>query len=126
MLQYIALIEQGDDGYGVVFPDLPGIVSAGDTFDKAFRNAHEVLAHFSNISELPKPRTFEQIKETWDDWNEWERECNFVVSLISLLPIGDKTKRINITINERLLTRVDAVASNRSEFISSALEAALS
>jgi len=127
MEQYVALIEHGGDGsYGVVFPDLPGVVSAGATFSKAVRNAHEILAHTANTSDLPKARTLEQIKQTWEDWNEWESEYDFVVCLISLLPLGAKTKRINVTINERLLARVDAVANNRSEFISNALEAALS
>ena len=126
MIQYIALIEQADDGFGVVFPDLPGITSAGETFSDAIRNAHEILAHFSSVSELPKPRTLEQVKENWEDWDTWEHECSFVISLISLLPIASKNKRINIIINERLLARVDAVANNRSEFISNALEATLS
>jgi len=129
MRHYVALVEQGDDGYGVVFPDLPGVISAGNTYDETIRNAHEILAHVasvSGVSGLPKPRTLEQIKQTWEDWDEWKCNYNFVVSLISLLPFGTKTKRINVSINERLLARVDAVANNRSEFISNALEMALS
>ena len=36
---YLAVIEQGDYGYGVFFPDLPGCISAGDTIEDAIANA---------------------------------------------------------------------------------------
>jgi predicted RNase H-like HicB family nuclease len=42
---YIALVHK-DEGtsYGVSFPDVPGCVSAGDTFEEAVANAVEALA----------------------------------------------------------------------------------
>lgn len=42
---YIALVHK-DKGtsYGVSFPDLPGCISAGDTFEQAIENASEALA----------------------------------------------------------------------------------
>ncbi len=39
---YPALIEGGDD-YGIVFPDLPGIVAMADTLEEAMANAEEAL-----------------------------------------------------------------------------------
>jgi predicted RNase H-like HicB family nuclease len=48
---YIALVHK-DEGtsYGVSFPDVPGCVSAGDTFEEALANAAEALAgHFALI-----------------------------------------------------------------------------
>ena len=41
---YYAVVERGADGFGVVFPDLPGCTSAGDTVEEALRNAAEALA----------------------------------------------------------------------------------
>jgi predicted RNase H-like HicB family nuclease len=41
---FMAIIEAGNAGYGVTFPDLPGCVSAGDTIEAAARNAEEALA----------------------------------------------------------------------------------
>ena len=44
MPQYIALIHKDPDGcYGVSFPDLPGVITGGDTIDEAMQEAIEVL-----------------------------------------------------------------------------------
>lgn len=45
MPHYIALIHKdGDSSSGVSFPDLPGVISAGDTIDEALQHAADVLA----------------------------------------------------------------------------------
>ncbi len=68
MAGYIAPVHK-DDGtsYGVSFPDVPGCVSAGDTFEEAVSNASEALAgHFAAMradgETVPSPRTFEELK----------------------------------------------------------------
>jgi antitoxin HicB len=44
MPQYIALIRKDPDGcYGVSFPDLPGVITGGDTVEEAMEEAAEVL-----------------------------------------------------------------------------------
>jgi antitoxin HicB len=44
MQHFIALIHEDSDGcYGVSFPDLPGVVTGGDTVDEAIEQAAEVL-----------------------------------------------------------------------------------
>jgi len=43
---YIALLRENADGsYGVSFPDLPGVVTAGDTLEEAIEEAEEVLEY---------------------------------------------------------------------------------
>jgi len=68
MSGFIALVHK-DEGtsYGVSFPDVPGCISAGDTFEEAVANAAEALAgHLalmkSDGDPLPVPRTFEELK----------------------------------------------------------------
>lgn len=46
-MRYPALIESGGQDYGVVFPDLPGIVAMGNTLDEAIRNAEEALQDYA-------------------------------------------------------------------------------
>lgn len=46
-MRYPALIESGGRDYGVVFPDLPGIVAMGHTLDEAIRNAEEALQDYA-------------------------------------------------------------------------------
>lgn len=49
MATYIALVHVDEDtSCGVSFPDVPGYISAGDTFGEAVTNAAEALAgHFA-------------------------------------------------------------------------------
>ncbi len=65
---YIALVHK-DEGtsYGVSFPDVPGCISAGDTFEEAVANAAEALAgHLALMradgDPIPAPRGFEELK----------------------------------------------------------------
>lgn len=40
---YIGVIEKGHTGFGIVFPDLPGCVSAGDTIEHVLTMGQEAL-----------------------------------------------------------------------------------
>ena len=42
-LSYLAIFEPGKDGYGVYFPDLPGCISYGATFEGAQQEAADAL-----------------------------------------------------------------------------------
>lgn len=132
MKNYIALFEtvEGKDSFGVVFPDFPGCVSAGDNYADALRMAHEALAgHVSGMKadgdKIPEPRTLEEIKENWVNWKEWENEYNFVVGYVTLLPLKSQAKRINVMLDEILLAQIDKVTGNRSAFLADAARKAL-
>jgi predicted RNase H-like HicB family nuclease len=65
---YLALVHK-DEGtsYGVSFPDVPGCISAGNTFEEAIENAAEALSgHFAAMradgDAIPPPRSFEDLK----------------------------------------------------------------
>jgi predicted RNase H-like HicB family nuclease len=68
MAAYIALVHKdAGTSYGASFPDVPGCISAGDTFEEAVANAGEALAgHFAAMradgEPLPAPRSFEALK----------------------------------------------------------------
>ena len=66
---YIALVHK-DKGtsYGVSFPDLPGCISAGDTFEEAIDNASQALAGHLAVMEtdgdpIPNVRSLEELKQ---------------------------------------------------------------
>jgi predicted RNase H-like HicB family nuclease len=67
MRTYFAIVHKDEDSaVGVVFPDLPGCFSAGDTYDKANANAHDALRLYAEAElragrQLPRPRTFEAL-----------------------------------------------------------------
>jgi predicted RNase H-like HicB family nuclease len=125
MEKYIALVEEDGGNYGVVFPDLPGVVSAGTSFDDAVKNAHEIVAYCAQTRKLPKPRSLEEIEKSWKDWQEWKKNYHFVVTYVSVIPVTTKARRINIVMDEGLLARLDRVTKNRSEFINKVVEHAL-
>ena len=65
-VHYIALIHKDpDSGYGVSFPDVPGVIATADTLDEAISEAAAVLAFaFEDWpGEQPLPRTLEALRE---------------------------------------------------------------
>jgi predicted RNase H-like HicB family nuclease len=69
MPHFIALIhKQPDSCYGVSFPDIPGVTTAGDTIDEAMRKASEVLEFAAEDwmdhtgKEFPQPRTIDALR----------------------------------------------------------------
>ena len=83
---YIALVHK-DEGtsYGVSFPDVPGCISAGDTFEEAVANAAEALAgHFASMKAdgeaIPAPRNFEQLKR---DPNFADDSVDAIVTMVT-------------------------------------------
>jgi predicted RNase H-like HicB family nuclease len=66
---YIALVHK-DKGtsYGVSFPDVPGCISAGDTFEEAIENASQALAGHLTVMKadgdpVPHARSLEELKQ---------------------------------------------------------------
>jgi predicted RNase H-like HicB family nuclease len=70
MPHYIALIHKDADScYGVSFPDVPGVITAGDTIDEAMERAAEVLEfaaqdwqNAAGSNALPAPRTIDELR----------------------------------------------------------------
>lgn len=120
MRSYIALIhkEAGSD-YGVSFPDLPGCITAGTTLDEAKAFAEEALTlHLAGMAEdgeaVPEPSSLEAVMA--------DRENRDAVAvLVSVRGAAPKAVRINITMPEDVLARIDAYAEqhgmNRSGFL---------
>lgn len=63
---YIALIhKERESGYGVSFPDVPGVTAVADTLDEAIQEAAVALdfAFEDAHARLPSPRTIEELRE---------------------------------------------------------------
>lgn len=121
--QYIALVHKnGRKGYGVVFPDFPGCIAVGKTFEHALREAAEALAfHVDGMRDdrqrIPNPRALEAIRAAREGWIDWK---DAIIATVPLLPAPGKTARVQITLDRRLLSRIDAVTANRSAFLAEA------
>lgn len=69
MTHYIALIhKEPDSGYGVSFPDVPGVITVGETLDAAMELATEALSFAAEDweeltgSAFPAPRTLDSLR----------------------------------------------------------------
>ncbi len=104
-----------DSDFGVTVPDLPGCFSAGDTMEEALQNTEEaILTHIEGLlldnDPIPSPSSMEELlKRNIDTSAIWG-----VVS-IDLNKLSERTKRVNITIAEKLLSKIDAYAEKEGE-----------
>ncbi len=122
IVHYPAIIEKGDDGYGVFFPDLPGCVSFGNTQSEAFINAEEALAlHIEGMIEdgLEFP-----IATRLDDL-DCDIEVNEVARILVRCETSEAKMRINVMLPTSLVAAIDAKSSNRSEFITNSVRKVL-
>lgn len=121
-----------DGGYSVYFPDFPGCNTCGDTLNESMTMATDALTGYLETSledgeELPTPSDFETAKaKALEAYREMEippRE----ETLYLLVPADPKLEpfvRLSISMQPRLLARVDRVAKNegmtRSGFLAAA------
>ena len=111
-IYYPAIIEtDAAGGYGVVFPDLPGCVSAGDTQDEAAVNAAEALAlHLRGMLEdrdLPPPPS------RLDDLPH-DPEVKEAARLLVAVP-EPRLERVNVSFDALMLLAIDKAAEKRGQ-----------
>ncbi|MFC0243543.1 type II toxin-antitoxin system HicB family antitoxin [Rhodopseudomonas telluris] len=68
MAHYVALIREHADGsYSVSFPDIPGVVTAGETIEEAEEEAAELLAFAAEDPDgaiiFNPPRTIDELNQ---------------------------------------------------------------
>jgi antitoxin HicB len=93
MPHYIALIHKDtNSGYGVSFPDVPGVVTAADTIDEAMRRAVEALEFAAEDwteqtgAEFPQPRTIDELRAD----AEFQQDANDAV--VAAVPFRAKAE----------------------------------
>lgn len=112
MASYIALLRKDPESdFGVDFPDFPGCVTAGETLDEARRMADEALGfHIEGLladgDSLPAPSSLEAVMA--DPAN---REA--VAFLVTVAAPPSRHVRVNITLPEPTLQRIDTWSKSR-------------
>lgn len=118
---YWGIVERSSDGFYTHFPDLPGATAAGDTIEASLTAAADVAAyHIQQAADqgqqIPDATPLEKLPQD-PEVDEYTR------SLVAV-PVPSKAVRINISMDEGLLQRIDseaaAVGSNRSAFLAEA------
>lgn len=120
-----AIIHEENGKFGISFPDFPGCISGGDTAEQAIIRGTEALTfHVAGMVEdgdkLPVLRNLSELQadpEFSDDMHG---------AILALVPfeLPGKSVRINISIDENLLSQVDqsaeATGESRSGWLASA------
>jgi predicted RNase H-like HicB family nuclease len=122
---YFPAIVEGSarSGYSVFFPDLPGLASAGDTLQEAALQAAEGLrghVHLMVEEGLGVPAASEL--------DALARDPDVEEAARILVPVevpSARALRVNVTLPEDLLQRIDRKSTNRSRFLADAAERAL-
>ena len=130
MLTYYPVVihKDKDSDFGVTVPDLPGCFSAGRSMEDALRQAKEAVeCHMEGLlldgEALPAPtQDYTRLAQ-----NSEYKDGIWHLIEIDLSKLDSKTRRVNITIPEQLLTRVDRYVkehrfSSRSGFLARAAE----
>lgn len=121
-VHYPAIIERAEHGYSVFFPDLPGCTSAGDTIQEAAIAAEEALSGHLAVSIehgdiIPDPTAVDQVAR--------DPEVDEVARILVRGERPGRAVRVQVSIDEGLLARIDRVAKNRSGFLADAARAKL-
>ena len=62
VMRYAVVIEKSDQGYGAYVPDLPGVISVGDSQEEVTANIRQAIAlHLEGLrdsgDDIPEPKT---------------------------------------------------------------------
>lgn len=116
MTHYLAALEpDGRGGFGVFFPDLSGLASAGDTQEEAIAAAIEGLAgHIAAMRDdgdpIPAPRSLDALRADAEIAADIE---GCIVVAVPLLDAGGRQVRINVSATRREIEAIDEAARRR-------------
>ena len=121
---YAAVFEPCGDGYSVYFPDLPGCISYGESFEEAQREAEDVLGlHIYGMEkdgdELPEPSKHPEIDPETAD--------GYFVSLVTVFPdlVASEMDNRRVKTNVTLPAWLKEIAEEMNVNYSKLLEAAV-
>lgn len=121
IIYFPAIVETGDlPGYGVFFPDLPGLANTGESVQEAACNAEEALHGHPDLTvedgmEIPEPSALDRIAHDPE-----VREAARI--LVRAVVPSERVLRVNVTLPEDLVQRIDERTNSRSRFLAEAAE----
>ena len=126
-MKYPIAIEWGDDQHatGIAIPDIPGAITAGDSFEDAYRAAVEVahimLEEMTEQGEgVPRPSSVAELK-VLPDYKGW----GWGMIEVDVSPYLGKSEKINVTLPGIVINKIDTYVrshniKSRSAFLADA------
>lgn len=107
MLFPIVIHKDAGSCFSVSIPDMPGCFTAGESMQEAVSNVQQAAeCHYFEEVDLPMPSDLEKLINDPD-----YKDGVWVMVDIDLSRLQVKAKRVNITIPENLLSRIDRYVS---------------
>lgn len=111
----IVIHKDQDSDYGVTVPDLPGCFSAGKSFDEAMDSAREAIeCHVEGLlidgDDIPNAIPIEEHQNNPDF-----ADGTWAFVQVDLSKLSGKSKRLNITVPERIVERIDRYAQQSGD-----------
>ncbi|NNH01638.1 type II toxin-antitoxin system HicB family antitoxin [Acinetobacter sp. ANC 5414] len=126
MLYPVYVHKDEDTAYGLTFPDFDGCFSAADEMQEIQRMAQEAVELHFEGEEIPLPQP--SSPEQWLGDERFEGGFWLLID-IDTSKVNTKSIRINVSMPEALVKRIDAVAKkqhlSRSAFLAKSAEIAL-
>lgn len=107
----VVIHKDPESDYGVTVPDLPGCFSAGGTMDEALQETVEAIeTHLEGLlldgEPIPAVKTIDEHQINPD-----YAEGVWALVTVDITKLSGKTRRINITLPERVLNVMDKYAA---------------
>jgi predicted RNase H-like HicB family nuclease len=124
-MKYPVFLEKDiDSDYGVTVPDLPGCFSAGESIEEALEGAQEaILTHIEGLlmddEVIPQPSSIESLKEKHNS-----TALFWGLIHVDIGSLSKEVKRINVTIPENILSKIDSFVKRKGQSRSGFLAAA--
>jgi predicted RNase H-like HicB family nuclease len=114
---YPAIIDRSASGFGASFPDFPGVIANGATIGETCLQAEKALgmhldAMVKDKDAIPAPSDLDAIEDI--------DGADDVARVMVRADVPAKVERVLVSIEANLLRAIDAVAQNRSAFLSDA------
>lgn len=131
MTHVVMLVHEEGGAFGASFPDFPGATTVAGDLDTLYRKAAEMLAfHVAGMvedgDEIPRVRTLDELR---GDPAFQADSAGAMVALVQV-ELPGRAVRVNISMEEGLLRRIDraaeATGESRSAFLAQAAKARLS
>jgi len=123
MLYPIYVHKESNSAYGATFPDIPGCFAAADDIQDLTRAAQEAVeAHFGADND-PIPAA--SSPDAWADDGDYQEDGGFWMLVdIDQSRVRPRAIRLNISLPENLVQRIDTTARQRGQSRSAFLAAA--
>ena len=130
MTYIVMLVHEEEGAFGASFPDFPGATTGAGDLDTLYRKAAEMLSfHVGGMVEDGEPvPTLRSLDELRADPAFAEDSAGAMIGLVDA-DLPGKAVRVNVSVEEGLLRRIDraaeAAGETRSGFLAQAAKARL-